>query len=231
MVEIVKILKNTLIELNTAGLMDFKSVSADLPDVLDSLDGYNQRFERRRGFKLNEEHLQWFFLPSEFHLTWRAKNDTVSGEINLQSLSDILIQGTLEISYDDSDQDEEEKTKVEFLKKAHCFDVPSRTVISDTGVVMLWDKDTMSYPELWFMDHYEKFYPLELDLGTYFEALAITKGMSYWQIFYLNREDYKKVRRYYTEPTELMYREFKKLFPNQDYTDLERRFSERVTEA
>ena len=93
---------------------------------------------------------------------------------------------------------------------------------------MLWDKETMSYPELWFMDNYDKFYPLQLGLGSYYEALAVTKGFRYWQVFYLSPEDYLKVAPLVTEPTEKMYLEFKKLFPNQDYTDLDRRYNERV---
>lgn len=85
-------------------------------------------------------------------------------------------------------------------------------------------------PEIWYADHRQGLWRMDLDYCKYLDVLTVTKGSFDWQHLFtdapLHREEFQRAVRRLTNMLDALPR----IFPDHDYEPLKARLSERIGE-
>ncbi|MEV0703458.1 hypothetical protein AB0I53_36850 [Saccharopolyspora sp. NPDC050389] len=106
------------------------------------------------------------------------------------------------------------------------FDEPHRG--GDGKLVSLRVQDGVTNPEVWFFDVTRGTYRLDVDYRGYLDALLLTRGTYGWQYLFTDVSLRDSEFEHVAEDMRLMLRTFPPLFPDDDFTPLRARLSERL---
>ncbi|MFJ9032480.1 hypothetical protein ACIRQP_28920 [Streptomyces sp. NPDC102274] len=164
----------------------------------------------------------YYFAADEYHADWITADGRVRGEFCLGNIHGCLVDGHLPLTDEGLGPDERR-----VLPELRIFDqapfggagqVTGLRVLPRGGGVEIW----------YYVLTRTELHRLNLDYGTYLEALLITKGAWGWQ--YLFADVDLTERRYHDAASNLaaMFEALPVLFPDHDYEPLRARWRERL---
>ncbi|MGY5132221.1 hypothetical protein ACWGJW_07365 [Streptomyces nigrescens] len=194
----------------------------DHRDHAEQPDAMISELATRSGISLAPKFLEYAFTTNSLGCRWEIPrtNHTLRGEIHLLDVFNALSNDQTEV-FIDTDDDEME----ELFDELRIID---RTPYGGGGeLTAIRRAAATSDPEMWFYDGSDEVFRLDIGYCEYLEALLLTKGTYGWQYLFSDLNSDNAYLGAGGWKVELMLDLFPDIFPEHDYSELQRRWEAR----
>ncbi|MFE0189029.1 hypothetical protein [Streptomyces sp. NPDC058989] len=193
-------------------------------EYADDLDAAIAGVATRSGISLASKYRNYAFTEKSLGCRWKIPGGDypLRGEMHLLDVFQALNGEHAEVFLDSEDEDEEEEELFDELR------IIDRTPYGGGGeLAAIRRKAGTPDPEMWFYGGSDK--PFRLDIGycEYLDALLVTKGTYGWQYLFRDLSSDNPDLGAGGWSVQMMLDIFPGLFPEHDYSDLQRRWEAR----
>ena len=175
------------------------------------------------GFPFEPRLLECYFPYRSMALHWRAADlDTqLVGEFDVVSID---VTPDIRLHVDDLARQDSDRA---LLLELRLLDDISRGGAGRLAA-MRFPPGSVTNPEIWFLDRYHDYVPLDLDYRAYLDNLFITKGVTGWQYLFADVRLGEREFGYVLDNLRTMLRVLPDEFPDHDYAPLAARLEARL---
>lgn len=194
-----------------------------IPYALDNAERVFESLAEDYDLPLSQRVEQYFFRHGKIEAAWRSRrpDSRLVGEFKLNHIMSALVNKRMSEIW--KGEDDWERALYSELR---YFDDTPQT--GSGRMALMRATSGATDPEVWFFDMRQGAMRMELDYPDYLEALLVTKGVMGWQYLYCEPAFSGLSFASCAEGLKEMLEVFPRLFPEYDYSDLQRRLEERL---